>query len=116
VLGEIQINDPRDDVQTVDPMYARQWITTMNTNANPQETVQYLSFNAPLTVPEDQKCGRAVFTDLHVSSTGMDQPSLPFPTSCEVRDLSPEEKAVAFMLFDLSSCVQDDDIIPQPPH
>lgn len=114
--GELQINAPRDNVQAVNPEYARQWISTENTNANPPETVQYLSFDAPLTVPEEEKCGRAVFTALHVSSTGLDQPSAPFPTGCAQTDLSPEEKAVAFMLFDLSACIQDDDVVPMPPH
>jgi hypothetical protein len=114
--GEISINSPRDNIQAVNPTYARQWITTANTNADgASDAVQYLSFNAPLTVPEEEKCGRAVFTDLHVSSTGADVPGEPFPLGCEDRDLSAEEKALAFMLFDLSSCIQDDDDPPIPP-
>jgi hypothetical protein len=114
--GAISINSPRDNIQAVNPVYARQWITTENTNADgATDAVQYLSFNAPLTVPEEEKCGRAVFTDLHVSSTGADVPGEPFPLGCEDRDLSAEEKALAFMLFDLSSCIQDDDDPPVPP-
>ncbi len=114
--GQITITVPRDNIQAVDTTYAQDWISTTNTNVEPDgPAVQYLSFNAPLTVPEEEKCGRGVFTDLHVSSTGGDTPSAPFPTSCEVRDLSAEEKAVSFMLFDLSSCIQADDEPPMPP-
>ena len=117
--GQMEINEPRDNIQAVDETLATSWITVQNSNArtNPQ-TVQYLSFNAPLTVPEDQKCGRAVFTDLHVSTTGAtgtDTRGVPFPSGCQQRDLSAQEKAVEFMLFDLSSCVMNDDTPPRPP-
>jgi hypothetical protein len=62
-------------------------------------------------------CGRFVYTGLHVDSaeTGthasdLDDVSkaLPFPSCCAQGDLSPQEKAIEFMLFDLSSCLSLD--------
>jgi hypothetical protein len=116
VVGELSILEPRDNIQSVDPMYATPWITTQNPQyAQNPNAVQYLTFNTPLGVPAEQQCGRVVFNDLHVSSTGGDQPGQPFPLGCEQRDLSAQEKAVEFLLFDLSSCIQDDDDPPEPP-
>jgi len=114
--GQLEIQAPRDNAQSVNDTLATEWISVQN-DLYPQSpsTVEYLTFNAPLAVPDDQQCGRVVFTDLHVSSTGADAPGKPFPTGCEERDLSPQEKAVEFMLFDLSSCVTDDHKPPMPP-
>ena len=40
-----------------------------------------------------------------------------FPNGCPAPGgLSAQQKAVEFMFFDLSSCVQDDSKIPDPPH
>ncbi|HWA74293.1 MAG TPA: carboxypeptidase regulatory-like domain-containing protein [Polyangiaceae bacterium] len=117
--GQLEIREPRDNVQAVDPALATSWITVQNSKVNRDpETVQYLSFNTPITAPDDMKCGREVFTDLHVSTTGAtgtDTRGVPFPSGCQQRDLSPQEKAVEFMLFDLSSCVMRDDTPPKPP-
>ncbi|HVR64785.1 MAG TPA: carboxypeptidase regulatory-like domain-containing protein [Polyangia bacterium] len=68
------------------------------------QSVQYLSATTP--VPGG-KCGRVVLSDLHVSSGGAnsDIPSMPFPTGCVTTDLSPQEKVLEFMLFDIASCV-----------
>jgi len=136
--GQLSIIKARDNMQSVDETLATKWITTDKTNcasacmddddlndtekqactddcnANPG-AVEYASFNAPLDAPEEQKCGRAVYTDLHVSATGQDNPGDPFPSGCEERDLSDQEKAVEFMLFDLSACIQDDHKPPKPP-
>jgi hypothetical protein len=114
--GTLDIVAARDNVQAVTSNEALGWITVQNQmDAQNPNAVEYLTFNTPLGIPEDQKCGRMVYTDLHVSSTGADKPGAPFPTGCEVRDLSPQEKAVMFILFDLSSCVMDDHNPPQPP-
>jgi hypothetical protein len=134
VSGELGINVARDNVHHVDATQATEWITLPSNEKcvsgcrrgddaceqNCMEfpsAVQYLSFNTPLMVPEADKCGRVVFTDLHVSATGAeaDKNGAPFPEGCEMRDLSSQEKAVAFMLFDLSSCIQDDEDPPQVP-
>jgi hypothetical protein len=62
-------------------------------------------------------CGRFVYTGLHVDSAETSTHSsdlddlakpLPFPSCCAQGDLSPQEKAIEFMLFDLSSCLSLD--------
>ena len=117
--GQLQVTFPRDNIQSVNPTMARQWITLDNPRETPAKAVEYMSFNAPLNVPEEQVCGRAVYTGLHVSATKARMQGDPvpqgFPKDCEVRELSAQEKAVAFMLFDLSACVQNDDKVPKPP-
>jgi hypothetical protein len=121
-LGTMTVTFPRDNIQSVNPTSAREWITIQNPQpkyAGSEKAVEYMSFNAPVGAAEDQVCGRAVYTGLHVSATksrmqGDPQPQ-GFPLDCEVRDLSAQEKAVAFMLFDLSACVQSEDKPPRPP-
>ncbi|HYQ14567.1 MAG TPA: carboxypeptidase regulatory-like domain-containing protein, partial [Polyangiaceae bacterium] len=117
-LGQMQIEYSRDTVQAVDPAIASEWITMDNPNyPMSPKSVQYLSFNTPIGATEDKICGREVYTDVHVASTSDTTASniKGFPASCEIRDLSAQEKVVAFMLFDLSACVQSEDKPPKPP-
>lgn len=113
-LGEVSVAFPRNDLQAVNPAVATEWLTVPDPGA-----VQYMSFNTPIGATEDKICGREVFTDLHVAS--VDITSLPalnangFPASCEMRELTAQEKVVAFMLFDLSACVQREDKPIKPP-
>ena len=77
---------------------ARSWISVPA-----QNSIQYLSFDAPIGAAEDHQCGRMVLSDIHVSAG--DLGSQPFPNSCVTKDLTPQEKALIFMVFDLSNCL-----------
>jgi hypothetical protein len=108
--GKLPIQGAKKNLESVNLTNATQWITYDNPKA-----VEYMSFNVPEGVPDDQKCGRVVYSDLHVSSGVGDSPGPAWPSGCKTTDLSPQEKALEFMLFDLSSCIQNDNAPPAPP-
>jgi hypothetical protein len=89
------------------PPTSQRWI--YSATQTPQ-SVMFLSATTPIP---GGNCGRAVVSDLHVTS-GMnnmmmmvgDQPTAPFPMSCVTTTLEPREKVLEFMLFDIASCVQ----------
>jgi len=111
--GELPIKDSKHNLDAVNSAEAQDWISMPNPKAGNQTAVQYMTFNTPIGKPDTALCGRVVFSDLHVSSG--DQPGQPFPSGCVTTDLSPQEKALEFMLFDLSSCVSSDSVPPTPP-
>jgi hypothetical protein len=85
----------------VDGAKAEKWV---NTKA---DTPQMFQFTTPNEVVADQRCGKVVFSDMHVSGTSNVDNN--FPDSCPGGagnlDLTPQEKALAFMFFDIASCV-----------
>jgi hypothetical protein len=89
---------------------------------------QYFSFDTPLGVAASETCGRVVYSDLHVSGgPGMPEPGTMadymgfsqsggmVPDGCASHDLTPQEKALEFMIFDLSSCLTPVGNPPKPP-
>ena len=96
---------------------SQRWLYEPANTANPTGPAQYthyFSFDNPVGVPAADQCGRFVYTALHVSdsaSTGF--PGDPatssgttFPGCCAARTaLSAQEKALEFMIFDLSACI-----------
>jgi len=112
--GDLELEKLEHSVDSVDPLLARRWIFGTDpggkagTNHLP-EMVQYFSFTTPVGAPE---CGRMVFSDVHVSFGGGDDADTPFPDRCSTSsdtELLPQEKALEFMIFDLSSCIQKED-------
>ena len=111
-FGQFNVVDGRQHTETLDPA-ARVWVTHQN-SGNLGKRTEYFSFNSPIgAAPEDQ-CGRMVFSDIHVSA-GAGNPDGKFPSACSNSPLSEQEKALIFMLFDLSACVIPDDQPPCPP-
>jgi hypothetical protein len=112
--GQIVIHGAEHSVDSTNPG-AQSWIAgTDSENGKPM--VQYFSFNTPVEAAPEQQCGRVVMSDLHVSAgTPSDSGKLPFPSGCTTTTLTPQEKALEFMLFDLSSCVIPDDRPPSIP-
>ncbi len=105
--GRIDLAESRNTLPTVDETKVDRWIYLDNLGGG-DTSVQYASFTTPLEVEPVDRCGRAVFSDIHVSSGDTSAPNLAFPSqSCttSVTDLTPQEKVLAFMIFDIASCV-----------
>jgi hypothetical protein len=66
---------------------------------------QIFQFTTPLENPVDNRCGKVVFSDMHVSGNSTSNAGTPFPGGCSAAALTPQEKALAFIFFDIASCV-----------
>jgi hypothetical protein len=114
MAGQLPIHDPFGGGSRVDAAVppAQRWIYT----GAPKASVQNYTFNTPVGMPDDKQCGRVVFTQFHVADDGGGDPFDPgappfddtFPGACNNKPMTPQEKALEFMLFDLSSCIQAD--------
>lgn len=120
-LGALDIYAAKTSVQSLSPNRSQPWIYR---DEDPKGEF-YFTISTPVAVKDDapppEACGRVVFTDLHVSKSGggnaMDfsDQETPFPEGCTSSVLTPQEKALEFMLFDLSSCVQEETRAPTTP-
>jgi hypothetical protein len=113
--GQLDILAAQYSAQTAVSGLAQRWVYT-----DSPEAVQYMTINTPIETAgtPDSECGRLVHTDLHVSAgagTDSSDQDTPFPLGCSTSELSPQEKALEFILFDLSSCVQEEGLEPTVP-
>ncbi len=76
------------------------------------ERIQQFSFNTPYAAPAEAACGRVAYSGFHVSLGNTNMAI--FPAHCTATpDLTPQEKVLLYMLFDLSACVGDPPIPPE---
>jgi hypothetical protein len=137
-LGVVGALETSGDLQVAEAMHnadvsganhrSQSWINAATDTSSPGAT-EYFSFDTPVNAPigdagQPAYCGRVVYSDLHVGAPAGFAQAPDYggighggtvPAGCVARDLSPQEKALEFMLFDLSSCVVPDDQAPPPP-
>jgi len=117
--GLVSLVDAQNTGRTENPAYAQRWVYDPLDASTMSPSVKYMTANTPLGAPEGGECGRIVYSDIHVATndpTGdQSSPSLPFPEGCRTTELSPQEKVLIFMFFDLSACVIPDQVTPLPP-
>jgi len=112
-LGSIDVHESRHDLWGADGGSTR-WLYGQVSGT---PSVQHMTFNTPVNPPGQAdggaglQCGRVVFSDFHVSTSALTGQTT-FPASCRVAPLTPQEKALVFMLFDVSSCIQSDHVAP----
>jgi hypothetical protein len=132
-VGDVPIFDPRyNAVVTATHKPSQPWIISDGSGTGGmQGETMYFSFDTPVNLnppmgPDPggvNYCGRAVFSDLHVGGSYTTKDKAPAPSGCSSGNttgtqavaLSEQEKVLEFMLFDLSSCVVPDTIVPPPP-
>ena len=96
----LQPNTDRSTCRSIDMAQVERWtMTHATTNPAPQN----FQFTTPIESDANSRCGKVVFSDMHVSG-GPGQGG--YPSECgSTNTLTPQEKALAFMFFDISSCV-----------
>jgi hypothetical protein len=99
-LGQIALQNLRSDMTTVIAP-SQSWITI-----NSPSAVTHYTFNTPVGTPAASQCGRVLYDDFHVEQVADSE--VTFPGACDSNPMSPQEKLLEFMIFDLGSCISSD--------
>ena len=110
-LGQIPVNVVRHDMNsisstpaTMSNTPAQQWLYS---SGAPFSGPLHYTFDTPVAYPTNplptKQCGRVLFSDFHVSDASSGGKT--FPSECTTGTMTPQEKTLEFMLFDLASCV-----------
>lgn len=126
--GQLSIWFTRHNVSALVQPPSTEWIHLDSSVTQAPNATQYFSVDTPIGSTGTGVCGRIVYSDLHVSGgPGVNEPGVPpdypdaggagrgagagimqggiVPSGCAMHPLTPQEDALEFMLFDLSSCL-----------
>lgn len=110
--GTISLSQSRNDVGVVNPG-STAWMKGDGNGGAGYNWTPHMTFTMPFNPPNEPDggpgptCGRVVFSDFHVTTSATNGGTT-FPSACRGGAYTAQEKALVFMVFDLSSCVQDD--------
>jgi hypothetical protein len=101
--GQIPVQVVRHDFNSV-VAPSQRWMYSQA--PDPAMPLHY-TFNTPVGAPAPSQCGRVVYSDFHVENANTSR-NVIFPAECSSTPMTPQEKLLEYMLFDLTSCVQPD--------
>jgi hypothetical protein len=81
---------------------AQEWLTTYQRTPS---AALHATFDTPWGLPMDQQCGRVLWSGFHVTADVATN-GLTFPSECSNPEFSAQEKVLAYMMFDMTSCIQ----------
>jgi hypothetical protein len=99
--GQIPLANLRHDFDAVNPPSSL-WIR-VNDAKFPQPVPMHYTFDTPVAAPPSQQCGRVLYDDFHVEDAMIN--GVTFPSECTGGTMTPQEKMLEFMIFDLGACV-----------
>ncbi len=111
------ISPSRFDVRKLLSTQAIRWVYAWSNNkpaSHPgaPDAVADFTFDTPVNIPDSQKVGRVMYTDMHLADPS-GGPGGTFPNGCNnpSGNISNQEKAAEYLLFDLGGCVGAEDPI-----
>ncbi len=110
-LGQIAINTLRHDFTAVNTP-SLLWISDNDSNLG--NVPMHYTFDTPVGNPPASQCGRVLFSDFHVEDAENNPTTgVTFPAECDTSPMTPQEKMLEFMLFNLGSCVAPPVCVPR---
>ena len=101
--GQILLNTLRNDFDAVIAPSSL-WISI--TDSTYTNVPMHYTFDTPVGVAATSQCGRVLYDDFHVEDAENNPTTgVTFPAECNNAAMTPQEKMLEFMLFDLGSCV-----------
>ena len=102
--GQMQLNTLRHDLNgVIAPTLS--WLNLNNGTASDPHPVMQFVFDTPIAAAGSgvNQCGRVLFNEYHVENPTIPSAGVSFPNECVTTPMTPQEKLLEYMLFELTS-------------